>query len=123
MADRGEQRLRKQMYKPKQFQKKKRMHPRPYRAAVDANKSNGDNNIEASYSTSEENESDAPEQIHVTTSSGTAIEQLLTSSSEYNTLPQIKEVPPQENEDQATDLDQFLAELEQPHTTPLNTGT
>ncbi len=138
MADRGEQRLRKQMYKPKQFQKKKRIHPRPSRAAVEGsnnNASGSDNTNDSEHNdSSSSSEENSQEEIQSTqhsptpsTASTSNVERLLQLSQhtpdEFDTVHIISSASePALQEDRATDLDQFLLEVEQPRTSPLITG-
>lgn len=131
MADRGEQRSRKQLYKPKQFQKKKRIHPRPARAnegSTNTNNSADNNNkaVDVETSSEEESREEFPsEQIAPDPSPASSnIERLLQSPhmNDGQSIYRATSVADQTAEDSATDLDQFLAEVEQPRTSPSFTG-
>jgi hypothetical protein len=134
MADRGEQRLRKRMYKPKQFQKKKRIPPpRTEGSHADNNRECADNNDvqevhDDDISSSEDSSlEEQTKQIaaDVPASSVRAVEQLLqlsnTTSDNIDALSDVVYAH-REEEDKATDLDQFLLDVEQPRTSPSSTG-
>jgi hypothetical protein len=134
MADRGEQRLRKRMYKPKQFQKKKRIPPpRTEGSHADNNRESANNNdVEEVHDDdiSSSEDSSLEEQTKqiaadVPASSVRAVEQLLqlsnTTSDNIDALSDVVYAH-REEEDKATDLDQFLLDVEQPRTSPSSTA-